>query len=152
MIYSSDALFSLPRTMLHRRWWVLAFQLPAQPAYARVKIWRRLQAVGAASFKNALYLMPATDEALEDFEWTLREVRDAGGEGLILDARAVQGFTDEEIVAIFDAAREEQYRGIAEEIRAFSARFERKRDLPTTEETATQQAPISCSDQRDRGN
>jgi hypothetical protein len=123
-----------------RRWWVLAFQLPAQPAYARVKIWRRLQAVGAASFKNALYLMPATDEALEDFEWTLREVRDAGGEGLILDARAVQGFTDDEIIAIFDAAREEQYRAIAEEIRGFTARFERKRDPPSAEETATQHA------------
>ena len=123
-----------------RRWWVLAFQLPAQSAYARVKIWRRLQAVGAASFKNALYLMPATEEALEDFEWTLREVRDAGGEGLILDARAVQGFTDEEIIAIFDSAREEQYRAVAEEIRAFFARFERKRDPPTAEETAAQHA------------
>jgi len=126
-----------------RRWWVLAFQLPAQPAYARVKIWRRLQAVGAASFKNALYLMPATDEALEDFEWTLREVRDAGGEGLILDSRAVQGFTDEEIIAIFDAAREEQYRAIADEIRAFTARFERKRDPPSAEETAAQHARLS---------
>jgi hypothetical protein len=123
-----------------RRWWVLAFQLPAQPAYARVKIWRRLQAVGAASFKNALYLMPATEEALEDFEWTLREVRDAGGEGLILDARAVQGFTDEEIVAIFDSAREEQYRTLAEEIRAYTARFDRKRDAPTPEETVAQHA------------
>jgi hypothetical protein len=131
---------SAPEDDAARRWWVLAFQLPTQPAYARVKIWRRLQAVGAASFKNALYLMPATDEALEDFEWTLREVRDAGGEGLILDALAVQGFTDEEIIAIFDAAREEQYRGIAEEIRAFSARFERKRDPPSAEETATQHA------------
>jgi hypothetical protein len=129
-----------PENGAARRWWVLAFQLPAQPAYARVKIWRRLQAIGAASFKNALYLMPATDEALEDFEWTLREVRGAGGEGLILDARAVQGFTDDEIVAIFDAAREEQYRAIAEEIRAFSARFERKRDAPSAEETAAQQA------------
>jgi len=131
---------SFPENGAARQWWVLAFQLPAQPAYARVKIWRRLQAVGAASFKNALYLMPATDEALEDFEWTLREVRDAGGEGLILDARAVQGFTDDEIIAIFDAAREEQYRAIAEEIRAFSARFERKRDPPSAEETATQHA------------
>ena len=131
---------SAPGDGAARRWWVLAFQLPAQPAYARVKIWRRLQAIGAASFKNALYLMPATDETLEDFEWTLREVRDAGGEGLILDACAVQGFTDEEIIAIFDAAREEQYRAVAEEIRAFSARFERKRDPPTAEETVAQHA------------
>jgi hypothetical protein len=123
-----------------RRWWVLAFQLPAQPAYARVKIWRRLQAVGATSFKSALYLMPGTEEALEDFEWTLREVRDAGGEGLILDARTVQGFTDDEIIAMFDSAREEQYRAVAEEIRAYIARFDRKRERPTTEETAAQHA------------
>src|SRR5260370_21644349 len=94
---------SAPEDGTARRWWVLAFQLPAQPAYARVKIWRRLQAVVAASFKNALYLMPATDEALEDFAWTLREVRYAGGDGLILDARAVQGFTADEIIAIFYA-------------------------------------------------
>jgi hypothetical protein len=59
---------------------------------------------------------------------------------LILDARAVQGFTDEEIIAIFDAAREEQYRTVAEEIRAFSAGFERKRDPPSADEVATQHA------------
>ena len=123
-----------------RRWWVLAYQLPTQPAYARVKVWRRLQAVGAASFKNSLYLMPATEQALEDFEWILREVQAAGGEGLILDARAVQGFSDEGIVALFDSVREEQYRDVADEIREYTRRFARKRERPTAEEAAAQHA------------
>jgi hypothetical protein len=73
------------------RWLTLAFALPAQPAYARVKVWRRLQKVGAVPFKNALYWLPGTDAALEDFEWILREIRELGGEGLILESRALQG-------------------------------------------------------------
>jgi len=105
-----------------------------------VKIWRRLQTVGAASFKNALYLLPATDDALEDFEWTLREVREAGGDGVIFDGRAVQGLDDSEIVALFDGAREEQYRSISDEIKAYNERFERKRERPSAEEAANQHA------------
>lgn len=121
-------------------WWVLAFQLPARPAYGRVKIWRRLQSVGAATFKNALYLLPAADDALEDFEWILREIRELKGEGLILDARAVQGFSHAEIVALFDAARKEQYQATALEIRKFASRLERKRGQPTVADIGAQHA------------
>jgi hypothetical protein len=119
---------------------VLAFQLPVRPAYARVKIWRRLQSVGAATFKNALYLLPSNDEALEDFEWILREIRELKGEGLILDARAVQGFSNDEIVGLFDAARKEQYAAIAEEIRKFCSRLARKRGQPTPADIGAQHA------------
>ena len=84
------------------RWLTLAFALPAQPAYGRVKIWRRLQKVGAVPFKNALYWLPGTDAALEDFEWILREIRELGGEGLILESRAVEGLTDGDIRALFE--------------------------------------------------
>jgi len=30
-------------------WLLLIHQLPAKPAYARVKVWRRLQALGAVT-------------------------------------------------------------------------------------------------------
>jgi len=102
-----------------REWWVFAFSLPAEAAYARVKIWRRLRAVGAVSFKNALYVLPAASDSLEDLEWTLREVCDAGGQGLILAARTVQGMSDQELIALFDGAREEQYAGLAAQIRTY---------------------------------
>ena len=41
-------------------WLLLIHQLPAKPAYARVKVWRRLQALGAVTVKNAVYALPAT--------------------------------------------------------------------------------------------
>ena len=119
-----------------RAWCLFAFNLPAQPAYGRVKIWRRLQDVGAASFKNAFYLLPRSDAALEDFEWILRDVRQAGGDGVIFTANAVQGMSNEELVALFDAARTEQYRELAEAIAQLNAQFERKRARPTPAEAA----------------
>jgi hypothetical protein len=134
---SQDAPLITPaREAGNQEWWVLAFNLPAQPAYGRVKVWRRLQDVGAVAFKNALYLLPHTDDALEDFEWILRDVREAGGDGLILDGRVVQGLSREELIRLFDDSREQQYRELAEAIATYSVQFDRKRARPTTGEAA----------------
>jgi hypothetical protein len=122
------------------RWLTLAFALPAQPAYGRVKVWRRLQKVGAVSFKNALYWLPATDAALEDFEWILREIRELGGEGLILESRALQGLTDNDIRALFERAREEDYGELAREVQALLSAAERKRGPPEASEISAQVA------------
>jgi len=86
-------------------WLLLAFQLPTQPAYLRVKIWRRLQDIGAVSFRNALYVLPESESAMEDFEWILREVREGGGDGAIFESRLVEGAGDEAMRALFDSAR-----------------------------------------------
>jgi hypothetical protein len=56
------------------RWLLLIHQLPAKPAYFRVKVWRRLQALGAVTVKNAVYALPAGEQAQEDFEWLLKEI------------------------------------------------------------------------------
>jgi hypothetical protein len=121
-----------------RNWWVFAFHLPSEAAYARVKVWRRLQNIGAAAFKNALYLLPATPEALEDLEWTLREVCQAGGEGIIFVASAVQGLSDRDLTALFDAPREAQYRGLADEVQSYLGTLEGRRNRPTTADVAAQ--------------
>ena len=122
------------------RWLTLAFALPAQPAYARVKVWRRLQKVGAVPFKNALYWLPGTESALEDFEWILREIRELGGEGVILESRAVEGLTDGDIRALFERAREEDYAELAREVQSLISASERKRDRPEASEIAAQVA------------
>jgi len=52
-------------------WLLLIHQLPAKPAYFRVKIWRRLQALGAIAVKNSVYALPAGERTQEDFAWLL---------------------------------------------------------------------------------
>ena len=99
-------------------WLLLLHQLPAKPAYARVKLWRRLQALGAVAVKNAVYALPTGAQAQEDFEWSLKEIIAAGGEGMILEARLIDGLSDDAVRGLFNAAREADYRALAKEIRA----------------------------------
>jgi len=103
------------------RWLLLIHQLPAKPAYLRVKVWRRLQALGAVAVKNAVHALPATAEAQEDLAWLRREIVEGGGEGMICEARFVDGLSDREIEASFGQARDADYHALAEEIRAFAA-------------------------------
>jgi hypothetical protein len=107
-----------PRADEPAGWLLLLHQLPARPAYARVKLWRRLQALGAVAVKNAVYALPAGPQAQEDFEWVLKEIGEGGGEGLIVEARLIDGLTDEAARALFNTAREADYRALAKEIRA----------------------------------
>ena len=114
---------SLTQVQPKQQWMLLIHQLPAKPAYLRVKIWRRLQALGAVAVKNAVHALPSSEHSQEDFEWLLKEIVDAGGEAVICDARFVDGLTDADIRELFNAARDADYAETAEEARALSARL-----------------------------
>jgi hypothetical protein len=100
------------------RWLVLIHQLPPKPDYLRVKISRRLQRIGAVAIKNTVYVMPATDQALEDLQWTMREIREAGGDANLCQASFVDGLTDGDIQQRFNDARDAEYAPLLTEARA----------------------------------
>jgi hypothetical protein len=110
------------------RWLLLIHQLPAKPAYARVKVWRRLQAMGAVTVKNAVYALPANAETREDFAWLAKEIEELEGEAIVVEAALVEGLSDEALHALFDQAREADYLKIATEARELAERLET--DLP----------------------
>ena len=99
------------------RWLLLIHQIPPKPDYFRVKIWRRLQKIGAVAIKNSVYVLPRSDQALEDFQWTLREIAEGGAEGSICEADFIDGLSDDQVEALFRAARDADYAAIAEEAR-----------------------------------
>ena len=103
------------------RWLLLIHQLPAKPAYARVKIWRRLKGLGAVTVKNSVYALPANSETQEDFAWLIKEIAELGGEAFVCEAQLVEGLGDGEVQALFDAARDEDYAEIAAAARALAA-------------------------------
>src|SRR5688572_26398148 len=104
------------------RWLLLIHQLPAKPAYMRVKIWRRLQTLGAVAVKNAVHALPASEHSLEDFQWLLKEIHDSGGDAVICEARLIDGLSDSDVRELFNAARDADYAEIADEARALSAK------------------------------
>lgn len=106
-----------PQATAAAAWLLLIHQLPAKPAYFRVKIWRRLQALGAVLIRNAVYALPANEQTREDFDWVLKEIAEGGGEALICEARLVAGLSDEDIRAQFNAARDADYAAVANDAR-----------------------------------
>jgi len=81
------------------RWLLLIHQLPPKPAYLRVKVWRRLQSLGAVAIKNTVYVIPKTDGTLEDFQWVAREIVEDGGEATICAASFIEGLLDDQVEA-----------------------------------------------------
>src|SRR5262245_29358630 len=100
---------------LAQSWLLLVHQLPAQPAYLRVKVWRRLQALGAIPIKNAVHALPMNEGTQEDFEWLLREIGEGGGDAVLCEARLIDGISDEEVRRLFDQARDADYDEITKE-------------------------------------
>jgi hypothetical protein len=90
-------------------WMLLIHQLPPKPTNLRVGTWRKLQKLGAVSIKNSVYVLPFNEKTHEDFQWLKQEIETAGGEATVFQAGAVEGATDDEIVAAFRKARNEDY-------------------------------------------
>ena len=96
-------------------WLVLIHQIPPKPDALRVKIWRRLQQIGAVAIKQSVYVMPLSEESREDLSWTLKAIREGGGEGSISEVRFVEGLTDDQVVALFQNARQTDYEKIIQD-------------------------------------
>jgi len=103
---------------LEGNWLLLIHQIPPKPGYLRVKIWRKLQALGAVAIKNSVYVIPRNEQTLEDFQWVLREIVQAGAEASICAASFVEGLTDGQVEGLFRTARDADYGQIADEAKA----------------------------------
>jgi hypothetical protein len=73
--------------------------LAAMRAYFRLKIWRRLQNLGAVALR-----LPANEQTQEDFDWLLKDMVEGDAEAMICEARLIDGLSEQgraqEIVAI----------------------------------------------------
>jgi hypothetical protein len=91
------------------KWLLLLYQLPTQPSNLRVKVWRKLQKLGAINVKSAAYLLPYNETTEEDFRWLSQEIIDGGGEAILLVAYGLSLKEEEEIVRLFQEARTKDY-------------------------------------------
>ena len=104
-------------------WVLLVHQLPARPTNLRVRIWRKLQKLGAVAIKNSVYVLPANEKTNEDFQWLKQEIESAGGEAAVFRAGSVEGATDDEIVKLFRDARDAEYAALTAELDGLTGRI-----------------------------
>ena len=93
-----------------QEWLLIFYSVPAHPVSGRMKIWRKLAKVGAVQLKGAVYILPATDEHRELFQWIMGEVKSVGGDGSFVRTPRIETLTDAEVRSLFHSQRDAEYR------------------------------------------
>jgi hypothetical protein len=98
------------------RWLLFVHQLPSEPSSLRVRTWRRLQQIGAIPIKQAVYVLPDSPSAREDFEWLKSEVKAAGGDASVFAANSVDAWSDDAVIEEFRRSAQEGYTALAADV------------------------------------
>jgi hypothetical protein len=93
-------------------WLLLAYRLPANSGL-KSAVRRRLTAMGAVYPANAIAVLPESPAAERAFRRLRSMIGEAGGSAQVLRAEMIEG--EPEVVAAFNAAREQEYAEIIAE-------------------------------------
>jgi hypothetical protein len=61
------------------RWLIFAYTLPPEPSRLRVSVWRRLRKLGAIYLPEGFWVLPFTENLVEEVKRTIREIQDSRG-------------------------------------------------------------------------
>jgi hypothetical protein len=75
-----------------------------------------MQQLGALPVKQAVYALPDSPGAREDFEWLKTEIKGAGGDATVFAADNVDPWSDDALVDEFRRSRQEAYAALTREI------------------------------------
>jgi len=106
------------------RWLLLTHQLPAEPSNIRVKVWRKLQDLGAIPVKNSIYVLPNRSGTHEDFDWLRKEITQMKGDASMFVADAISDVDDKDIVQLFRTARAKEFDTFIHSARAIGEKIE----------------------------
>jgi hypothetical protein len=112
---------STPPTLL-----LLLVGLPPAPSSLRVRVWRRLRALGAVALKRGAFLLPDTPDRYEDFQWLAQEIQRAGGDATLIRVQQIENLGAAEVTRLFHEPRDAEYRQLATGYRKLLQGLDRK--------------------------
>jgi hypothetical protein len=105
---------------------LLLVGVPPTPSSLRVRVWRRLRALGAVPLKRSAYLLPDTPERYEDFLWLAQEIQREGGDATLIRVQQIENVSAEDVRRLFHEPREHDYRQLAARYRKLLQALEKK--------------------------
>lgn len=105
------------------QWLLFFYTVPAKPGNLRMKVWRRLIKMGAVSLKGSVYILPDTEDHLEALHWLTGEVASLGGEAAFVKVGRIETMNAEEIIALFNSQRENEYAPMEATLEALEAQM-----------------------------
>jgi hypothetical protein len=109
------------------RWLMLLMSLPPTPTRHRVGVWRKLQRMGAVRLRGSAWILPATSETTELFQWLVQEIESFRGEAALVHVDRIENMTEEQVRALFHKARSSEYRTVVQGCRELLAQLDRHR-------------------------
>ena len=106
------------------RWLLFFYSVPSKPVSSRMTVWRRLMKAGAVPLKGAVYILPFNADRHEFLLWLAAEVKALSGDGAVVSIDRVDTLADEEIVALFTAARLQEYQPVEQDADALSRKID----------------------------
>jgi hypothetical protein len=73
--------------MLLQTWILLTYKIPREPTAPRVSVWRKLKRMGALLLHDTVWVLPATPQTRENFQWLASEILEGGYEAMLWEAQ-----------------------------------------------------------------
>jgi DNA-binding transcriptional regulator PaaX len=105
-------------------WLLLVYKIPAEPTRLRAGVWRKIRGLGAIYLQNSVAALPASAAAQRSLRLLRNEIVEMGGLAYLLDAGVLSG--QAEIIAAFNAARDDEYEEIVDKCEDFLAQVEKE--------------------------
>jgi len=93
----------------------LFISLPTKASTGRMRVWRSVKALGCATLRDGVYLLPDTADNAAALDEVAAQAAEAGGSGEVYRLSGCDEAQEAALRALFD--RGEEYAGIAEEIK-----------------------------------
>ncbi len=105
-------------------WLLLVYRVPSEPTRSRATVWRRLKGLGAVYLQNSAAALPASPGAERAMRRLRHDIVDMSGTAVLLECSSLGG--DAEIVAAFQAARDDEYDEIIDRSRDFLVQVDKE--------------------------
>lgn len=115
------------------KWLFLIYHLQTQNSSERVRVWRLVKKIGAVLYRNSVYVLPYSEERLEDFQWLCQQIKDSKGEASIFVSESRDETENQILLSLFERSREEEYSAVlrsAEELLE-RIRIEKEKQKPS---------------------
>ena len=105
-------------------WLVLVYRIPSEPTRLRATVWRRLKGLGAIYLQNSVAALPAGTAPERALRKLRHEILEMSGTAVLMSCTTLLGEAD--VLAAFQAARDDEYEEIVDKCQDFLAGIEKE--------------------------
>ncbi|NYH92132.1 Chromate resistance protein ChrB [Actinopolymorpha rutila] len=105
-------------------WLVLIYRIPSEPTRLRAGVWRKLKRLGAIYLQSSVAALPAGPASERALRRLRHEIVEMSGTAVLLSCEALAG--GQEVLAAFQAARDDEYEEIVDKCRDFMGQLDKE--------------------------